>query len=253
MIQRFGDQGKLFSAQLVGGDAKNPIILGKGDISGGTYETVKFLGKGRVAGNVTAKKLTFQGSGTIAGDSAVDVIEGTGSGVFEGTVEADAFSFSGKASVGGDLRARTVQWVGTYEVDRDVVGEEFRVKGGFDVGGRLQAERITIELADDAKADSIAGTSVAVRVATDEKDTKISLGQGGVLKAVSITSGGRTREVRLEVGSVEADTVSLEATTAAKVSGRNVTIGSGCEIGTVEYTGSLEVADDARVGETVKK
>jgi hypothetical protein len=57
---------------------------------------------------------------------------------------------------------------------------------------------------------------------------------------------------QLSVDAVEADQVSLEATTAKRVSGARVTIGPGCDITTVEYSQSLRASPDAKIGSAVR-
>ena len=56
----------------------------------------------------------------------------------------------------------------------------------------------------------------------------------------------------LTANAIEANSVSLESTRAKVVRGAEVSIGSGCEIDRVEYSVSLNVAEDAIVRERVK-
>ena len=56
----------------------------------------------------------------------------------------------------------------------------------------------------------------------------------------------------LEAELIEGEEIDLQATKAGVVRGRNVVIGPGCEIERVEYSGSLMVAPEAKVGEQVK-
>jgi len=51
---------------------------------------------------------------------------------------------------------------------------------------------------------------------------------------------------------IEGEEIDLQATKAGVVRGRNVVIGPGCEMERVEYSGSLMVAPEAKVGEQVK-
>jgi len=56
----------------------------------------------------------------------------------------------------------------------------------------------------------------------------------------------------LTAGTIEANSVELEGTRAKVVRGAEVVIGPGCEIDRVEYSKSLDVAEDALVREKIK-
>ena len=55
-------------------------------------------------------------------------------------------------------------------------------------------------------------------------------------------------EKRLTADLIEGDDIVLEYTTAKVVRGRNVSLGEGCDVEVVEYTGTFSRADDAKVG-----
>jgi hypothetical protein len=60
------------------------------------------------------------------------------------------------------------------------------------------------------------------------------------------------RPFTLEVETIEGEEIDIEGTKADLVRGRNVVIGSGCEIERVEYSGTLTVDKTAKVEEQVK-
>jgi hypothetical protein len=60
------------------------------------------------------------------------------------------------------------------------------------------------------------------------------------------------RDARLETNLIEGDDIYLEYTEAAVVRGKKVTLGPGCEIGTLEYSESYQAHRDASVGKTNK-
>ena len=53
----------------------------------------------------------------------------------------------------------------------------------------------------------------------------------------------------LETTVIEGDLISLENTKADVVRGNDITIGDGCEIGTVEYTGKVTYSENAKIGQ----
>ena len=62
---------------------------------------------------------------------------------------------------------------------------------------------------------------------------------------IKLFTGGGTAELHTQL--IEGDEITLEDTTAATVRGKTVVMGPGCNIGTVEYSESLRVADGATV------
>ena len=56
----------------------------------------------------------------------------------------------------------------------------------------------------------------------------------------------------MKTTSIEADRVELECTEADIVRATDVVIGDSCRIGTVEYSGSITVSENAKVEKTVK-
>lgn len=100
----------------------------------------------------------------------------------------------------------------------------------------VNAERISVLPCAGTKVGSLMGTRISVK--RDEALAK-------KLKA-EMPDGFANIET------IEADTVEIENTRAERVSGIDVKIGAGCEIGLVEYTGTLVVADGSTVREQRK-
>ena len=63
---------------------------------------------------------------------------------------------------------------------------------------------------------------------------------------------GKRSHHRLTTGTIEGNRISLECTDAEIVRGQDVVIGKECKIGRVEYSGTLEIQDNAEVGQQVK-
>jgi cytoskeletal protein CcmA (bactofilin family) len=226
-------------------------VSGKESIAGGAFDSVSVDGKLEVDGDLEARRLVVQGAVTVDGRARLGDLEVAGKATFTEPVQAQGVSVHGKVDVGGSLEARRVETSGRLTVGGDVIAGEFLASGRFTVDGTVRADRVEVELASGSRAEAIKGASVrvAARPANEGTVMKVSVGR------VQITnvSGGQTQPSRLEVGTVEGDTVHLEATVARRVGGRQVRLGPDCSVDVVEYTESLEVDESARVGDAVKK
>jgi cytoskeletal protein CcmA (bactofilin family) len=234
-------------------------INGSGSAGGGTYDNVIIRGSGKITGSVKCEVFNISGSGDVAGN--LEAIDGriSGSGTVEGDVKADRFKISGSGKIKGDLKAKefSISGSGTVQknVDAQIVhiegsgkigmncsAEKFTADGGCDIGGLLSADEVTIR---------IFGLSNKIREIGGGK-ISVSLGMPhglGVLR--TIVSLGIFNPV-LEVDTIEGDDIVLENTAARIVRGKSVVIGSGCDIGTVEYTEFYQKNIDAKVSAETK-
>jgi len=230
-------------------------ISGSGHLGGGEYVRVSISGSGRVDGDLVAEELRISGSGKVAGRTEAGQITISGSGRFGGAVRAEEMRVSGSAKVDGPVEAKELKSSGSFHADGDVAAEyfknsgSFRVRGdveadlfkasgGFDIEGLLSADKIEIQLGGRCAAREIGGETIRV-------ERPGSLGSallGGLAKM--LTGGGM---VELRATQIEADEVHLENTVSDVVRGKRVEIGPGCRIGTVEYTETLKVHEDAKV------
>lgn len=232
----------------------NAKIAGEGTIGGGTYGDVSINGAGTVSGDVTCERLKINGMATCKGSVKADVAIVNGTGRFDGQVQIGelgvngettmtqsagigSLKLKGRMSVNGGLAARTADVRGELVVGENLEAEALEGEGAFRVGGLLNAGRVSFRLHGQSSAREIGGESITV------------LGPRGFVPAALL---GLFSEKRLTVDVVEGDDVTLEYTTAQVVRGATVSIGEGCRIGTVEYTGSLTRLADATVAEERK-
>ncbi len=225
-------------------------VNGGGSIGPGTYATVTINGAGTVTGAIDCITMKINGAATCDGTVTATSIVVNGSGTFNQTVQAGEVTTNGDASFGtsagigrlkvkgrtavaGGLAAREVDLRGTLKVDADLSCDTMTGEGVFTVAGLLNAGSVDVRLYGPCSAREIGGESVI-----------ITQSRSGFADIVNLFT-----EKRLHVGTIEADTVTLENTTAQIVRGGNVVLGTGCDIAVVEYTGTYSQAADARVGE----
>ncbi|MBI3374856.1 MAG: polymer-forming cytoskeletal protein [Betaproteobacteria bacterium] len=279
----FGDDFNKMMKQAAGGagvdDRKNPSIQGAGTIEGGKFESLTIAGSGTVEGDIEAGKVEVSGAGKIEGDLKAGKVEASGSLSVDGSLVADAFVSAGSSSIAGSVKAGRVDWRGSSEVGRDVEAKKFRSSGAFGIEGSLEADEIEIELNGESRVHAIQGEAIRVKagaagagggrvvVVTQGRGTTVVTGgtisgnasgyaeggRVGPVSAGSSVSSGGGGESKLEAKTIEGGAVELENTVADLVRGTTVKIGKGCKIGTVEYSESIAVDDQASVKKQTKK
>jgi cytoskeletal protein CcmA (bactofilin family) len=231
-------------------------INGSGSAGGGTYDSVVIRGTGKITGDLKCTAFSISGSGTIEGSLETSDGRISGSGTVEGNVKADRFKISGSGRVDGNLSAKEyavsgsgavgksveatlVKLEGSAKVGENCSAETFNADGGFEIGGLLSADDVTIRLYGfRSRAREIGGGKITV-----------SLGPPmGFIKSIF---AGFINPI-LEVDTIEGDEIVLENTAARIVRGNTVIIGSGCDIGTVEYKEFCQKNLDAKVGTETK-
>lgn len=238
------------------GDIK---INGSGSAGGGTYNSVIIKGAGKINGDLKSNIFQISGSGSVEGNletaegriSGSGVIEGdlkspqfkiSGSGKVTGSVTGGDFAVLGSGTVGKSVEVQNVKIEGSVKIGLDCNAEVFTSDGSFEIGGLLNADEININLLGfKSKAKEIGGGRISV--------TGGSSHGFGVIKTI-ISMG--ILNPALEADIIEGDEIILENTTAKIVRGNNVTIGNGCDIGTVEYRDHYVRNSDARVGTETK-
>jgi len=208
-------------------------------VSGGVSgDRFRISGSARIEGNVSAGEFRASGSASVEGNLDAKDLHASGSVKAEGDVTVDnELKVSGSGSFGGAIRARTVRATGSLRAAKGIECESLALAGAFDVDGLVNAGTADIDLAGQSRLDEIGGERITVR-------------RRGPLSVLGIQIPFLTGQLTANV--LEATRVTLEATRAKVVRGAEVTIGSGCEIDRVEYSKSLDVAEDALVRERVK-
>ncbi len=229
------------------------VIGGYGSAAGGEYASIKINGYGKLngdvkctdmhingagdaAGSVDCNLLRINGSGTIEGALHASDLTVNGSGSFRSAAECESATITGSASFKAGLSGQFVKVTGSVDVTGDLSAERFNSSGMFNVSGLLSADHLEVYLGwNRSRANEVGGTDIAVH-----------RGTRGTLRSLF------THAPAFEAATIEGNEITLELTKADVVRGHNVTLGDGCEIGLVEYTGTLRKMGDAKVGEEKK-
>lgn len=254
-------------------------ISGSGTISGGSYNNISVSGGGKWLGDIDCFSFHVsggaKGEGDIRAQNEVSVsgsLKSGGSVLCEGTVRisgsamcsgkltgaevrisggASCDALSGKdvkvsgSLKSGSVRAEQLKISGGCAITGDCEGETVEISGSSDIGGLLNADEVLIHVSRTTSSNigSIGGRSITV-------DCHVS--DINLLMGAFIFGNRPVPSCRLVTESIEADEVNIMSTKASVVRGNNVSIGEGCEIHRVEYSGSLEIHPSSTVDETVQ-
>lgn len=151
-----------------------------------------------------------------------------------GSLQFDRFNLKGLTEICGNMAGELCDVKGELSVKGNCETERFHVTGCVDVSGLLNAGDIKLELRHDVShVREIGGASITV-------------------KRKRRASFFNRKKVKLIADLIEGDQVYLENTEAAVVRGKEVMIGPGCSIGTIEYKNKCECDDHSKVEEKTK-
>lgn len=252
------------------------IINGSGMSGGGTFDKVRINGSGKIVGDIICDTFAINGSGTVQGNMKAGEARISGSGKVTGAVEADSFTISGSGhlesgmrggllringsgKVDGAVSVRTVQIDGSGKIGGNCEAEEVRIEGMAQIGGNCEGDRFhaqgsfTVDgllNADDIQIDLYHSKSRAKEIGGAHIDVRVAL-VGAISQFIHSIFIGKDA-VLLQTDTMEGDNIYLEQTHAQVVRGRDITLGKGCDVGLVEYTGTLTKLDGAVVHEERK-
>lgn len=245
-------------------------ISGSGRATGGIYEAIKISGSGRIEGTVEAETVTISGAGAIEGDLKANTVKISGAGKIAGSADVGEIRISGSGKILGDVRGGSLHAAGSCYVQRsvrvgelstsgsakvgqDVHAQSARFLGCAHIGGHVEVERFYASgafhieklLSADVIEAELWGRCYAGEIGGGKIDIRKGETRWWFLRW--FRSGGA-----LETTTIEADEISLEATTAKTVRGKRVAIGPECHIERVEYSESLQIDPKSVVKEQVK-
>lgn len=242
------------------------------------------IGDARISGSgyISSEEIRISGSGRLPGGIKVGLVRSSGSVSIDGDIEAEEMHLSGSTSIAGALRATKITASGSLSVGSGATGGAMRVSGSCKIGKEIQLEDSLIvhgslvvqgnvdvqELIELDGAFDIDGR-LTTGPFTSELSHSRSCVRGGIkADSVDVRKGraevfpfglsifkGRSREGELFTTDIVArEEVYLENVHCDSVTGKNVTIGEGCEIkGRIMCSDTIEVHPSAKVGSPPEK
>lgn len=241
---------------------KNVQISGAGKINGGKFDEVEISGMGQILGDVEANRIEISGMGTLKGHAKAKRFLVSGNGTVEGDLEGEELDASGNFKVNGQvavkeirnqgrgrfnnsIKAEKLNCYGYLNVGNDVEAEDFLCNGSFAIEGLLNANRIEIEINGFCYAKEMGGEEILVKNAFNTP--------WHFLNKIITPFLGHNREMdKLTTDLIEGTTVSICHTNAKVIRCSNIKIGPGCNVGEVEYSGTLEIDQRSVVGKQTK-
>lgn len=214
--------------------ARHLRLVGESETSGGEFGRLRITGDAAFAGDVTCDKLTLTGTVRVKGNLAYSAMTFTGAAEVHGSLRGGSIRGFGELLAAGDFRAETLRLSGHLDVSGSVEADRIDLRGGLTAKAMVNADEVTIRLYAPSAAKEVVGEQVSIRRS-----------RGMMLKGLFQPGklGGMAAEL------IEGDRVYLEHTRAAVVRGNAVKLGPGCDIGRVEYRGTLEKHAKSTVGQ----
>ena len=239
------------------GDLK---IIGDNNASGGKYHNAKIIGDGVVDGNLECQNFKCVGNTRVDGNVKADHARIVGSLSVSGSLESDEIKINGNVDTNGDMKSKSLVLRGGMEIKGGVKGEEvrligyttirkncevesFRSEGPLTIAGMLNADDVDIRIHSRCKVNEIGGERIQARRGHYSR-------LGDLLKTFFIPAD--MFKGKLVADSIEGDEIRLEDTKAKVVRGKNVVIGEGCEIDSVEYSNECIINHRSTVKEKKK-
>ena len=228
----------------VGGDivCDECIVNGSGEFAGGVQsKSMRINGSAQIGGDVQAEKLLVQGNTKISADVNADELTVRGYANIEGAVFGERVSILGSADINDKLNAKEIKIAGALKAGGDLSAEKFTSTGQFQVDGLLSADTIDVQIGwSKSTAKEVGGENISVRMSLKGLSTVRSILSINTKMPLFVTS------------TIEGNDIQLERTKADVVRGHNVTLGAGCDIGLVEYSGSLKTMGAVSIGQEKK-
>jgi len=209
-------------------------LMGDGNIGGGSYNSIKIMGNGRVVDDVEAKIIRVMGNCEFAAVQA-EQITVAGLAEYNGDILGGSLKVSGNVLVRGKIKNEKISVSGELRA-QDIETEQLVCRGVLQADS-LNANDVRLALYGRSKVKEIGAENVDV----------CNKGFWGLLQSFV---GGHLSA--LEVDVIEADRIYLENTLAKTVKGNRVAIGPGCQIDLVEFKDAVSVHTDAKVGQTIQ-
>ncbi|MEH7012560.1 cytoplasmic protein [Neobacillus niacini] len=218
---------------------QNLTINGSGNYPGGQYDKISIRGDGTINTDVECSAFHIFGTSEALENLKTGSVKVFGEAEVKGNMESDEMLIMGTMAVGGRAALKKMKILGTLDVGENLTGDEANIKGTIAVGGDVEYETF----------ESSGGFEIKGLLNADKINISLRFGQsfaeeigGGMItvkkKSNSFLPFGKETGI-LTAKVIEGDIVYLENTKADIVRGKKVKIGTGCQIGTVEYTNEL--------------
>jgi len=216
----------------------NLNLSGISSTNGGTFQSARIEGVGRINGDIFCSDFVQNGKMNIHGNVKATTADMNGLAAIAGNLQGERIRMDGRVTIEGDLIGEDILFNGMISVHGKCEAEKFSGKGRFRLN-ILNAGDIQMTLNGSSVIDEIGGENIRIR-----KQPGIDFAKW--LKVFPFGSN------KLSAQMIEGDDVYVEYTTAKVVRGTNVVIGPGCEIECVEYSAKLDQDKGSKVNKVIQ-
>lgn len=215
-------------------DTKSELLIdGIGNSSGGHFFRVKINGRGKILSDLDCHFFTCNGIAHVEGSLQAKVAEINGVLTTQHNLKADDLAIHGQTNVNGSIIANEMRVEGDVSIQEDCKAHHFYSRGRVHLNGCLQAENVQINTYSKSRLTEIKSNTIQIK--RGFKDLHFIVKMFSPLAA------------KMRVDKIEGKDIHLEYTHADIVRGKNISIGPGCVIDTVEYEETFHQDTDAKV------
>lgn len=199
----------------------NYSIEGIGSMNGGQFMDLRIEGVGSNKGDIKADKIVVEG-----------VFKSTG------YIETNLLDCEGVCDFYGNIRAKriTIEGVINMKDNQKMEAESLYCEGLLNTGGDLFVD--SLKAAGCLKVKGIYGDNIEIN-----SHGKTMNGFKKLLEKINLISNSCGSKIT----TIEATTIQLSGVSAQTVNGHEIVIGPGCEIDTVDCTGTLKIHESSKV------
>jgi len=214
---------------------RNLTINGSGNYPGGSYDKVSIRGEGTIDSNIECSMFHIYGTGEVLENVKTGSVKVLGESEVKGNLESSDMLVMGTMEIDGEAALEKMKILGTLEVGERLYGEVATIKGSISVGGDVEYEKFDLSGGFEIKGLLNADT-INIGLRFGESTAEEIGGETITIKRKTSLLPFVKDEGSLVVKVIEGDEIFLENTKADIVRGNLVKIGSGCQIGRVEYS-----------------
>lgn len=196
-------------------------------------ESIKIAGAGVVLGG-EYDEIAIAGSAKVKGFVKCNVFKTSGSSNIDSSMEAKTFKSSGSVKIEGSLKVSEIKIAGAARIEGSVEAEKFYASGSLVVAGDINTDSLKLSITNGS-FENIYGDEININ------------SEGKFLNEYF-------HEVvkNIKVKEIEATRICIRDVAADRISGSEVTVESGCKIGIIEYSESLNISNKTKVERIIK-
>lgn len=246
-----------------------------GKCKGGIFDNVNVTGTGKIEGNVKCSKFDSSGSAKVFGTTECNEFFTSGLSKVEGNILASKVDISGLLkctgninsieidtggiiNVEGNIKSDIIHGQGYLKANNNIDCESINLNGILNCNGFLNCEEINISLNGISNFNEVGASRINIKKGHGNYCKKFRMSEKKSINFEKVSSNLiglgllsiRTyTESKLFANIIEADEISLENSEIKVVRGKNIKVGKGCYIESLEYSESIEIDEDSIVAE----